>query len=99
MNLKPFKEEMAQQGNNTKMELDMMSAQLQELNAALMKLGDRLNNKELENERLQNQLAECLKTQQNPTAGNETGLNMMWMWTQTTYKLYRQGHLLCHKIK
>ena len=152
VNLKPLKEEMTQQGNDTKMELDIMSAQLQELNAALMKLGDQLNNKdlenerlqiqlaeclktqqnltarnetglnmmsaqlrekdaalmklgdrlkdkELENERLQNQLAECLKTQQNPTAGNETGLNMMWMWTQTTYKLYRQGHLLCHKIK
>ena len=78
VNLKPLKEEMTQQGSNTKMELDMMSAQLQELNAALMKLGDRLNNKELENERLQNQLAESLKTQQNLTARNETGMNLMF---------------------
>ena len=76
MNLKPFKEEMAQQGNNTKMELDMLSAQLQELNAALMKLGDRLNNKDLENERLKIQLAECLKTQQNLKARNKT-MNLM----------------------
>ena len=99
VNLKPLKEEMTQQGNDTKMKLDIMSAQLQEKDAALMKLGDRLNDKELENERLQKQLAECLKTQQNLTARNETGLNMMWMWTQTTCELYRQGHLLCHKIK
>ena len=60
----PFKEEMVQQGNDVNMVLDMMSAQLQEKDAALMKLVDQLNDKELENENLQKRLDNCLKTEQ-----------------------------------